>query len=121
MMAMQVVDVQRTAASEVQHQAHVGIVRRYPQLTISPAILVALLVAWWFASKMLGLPTYVVPPPEDVFRAAMNGLRRAPWEKATYWYHAGVTVWEALLGFAIGSPSRASLVLPLSPCPRLPT
>jgi NitT/TauT family transport system permease protein len=119
-MAMQVVDVQRTAASEVSpHHAQVGIVRRYPQLTISSAILVALLAAWWFASKMLGLPTYVVPPPEDVFRAAVNGLSRAPWEKASYWYHAAVTVWEALLGFAIGSASGAFLGLTLSHWPLL--
>ena len=119
-MAMQVVDVQRTAASEVSpHQTQVGLVRRYPHLTISPAILVALLAAWWFASKMLGLPTYVVPPPEDVFRAAVNGLSRAPWEKASYWYHAGITVWEALLGFAIGSASGAFLGLTLSHWPLL--
>ena len=119
-MSMQVVDVQRTAASEVSpHQTQVGLVRRYPHLTISPAILVALLAAWWFASKMLGLPTYVVPPPEDVFRAAVNGLSRAPWEKASYWYHAGVTVWEALLGFAIGSASGAFLGLALSHWPLL--
>jgi NitT/TauT family transport system permease protein len=119
-MTTQVADVRRTEASEVsQDQTRVGIVRGYPQLTISPAILVALLAAWWFASKMLGLPAYVVPPPEDVFRAAVNGLSRAPWEKASYWYHAGVTVWEALLGFAIGSASGALLGLTLSHWPLL--
>ena len=27
-----------------------------------------------------------------------DGLSRAPWDTGGYWYHAGVTVWEALLG-----------------------
>ena len=96
-----------------KHQAHLSgdrklpswrsVVRGYPQLTISPAILVAILTAWWVASHLLQAPTYIVPPPEQVWRALVNGLARAPWDPGGYWYHAGITVWEALLGFAIGS------------------
>ena len=47
------------------------------------------------------------------------GLSRSPWDKASYWYHAGVTVWEAMLGFAIGSASGALLGLALSHWPLL--
>jgi NitT/TauT family transport system permease protein len=46
-------------------------------------------------------------------------LSRWPWEKASFWYHAGVTVWEALLGFAIGSALGALLGLVLSHWPIL--
>ncbi len=47
----------------------------------------------------------------------MRGLSRAPWDKAGYWYHAGITVWEAVLGFFIGSAAGALLGLALSHWP----
>ena len=83
--------------------------RRYPQFTISPAILVALVACWWLATDVLGAPAYVVPAPEQVLRALINGLSRAPWDTGGYWYHTGITVWEALLGLAIGSVLGAVL------------
>ena len=93
--------------------------RRYPQFTISPMILVGLIAAWWLATDVVGVPAYVVPPPEQVFRALINGLSRVPWDKGSYWYHAGVTVWEAVLGFFIGSALGAVLGLVLSHWPLL--
>ena len=33
----------------------------------------------------------------------MFGLSRAPLDPGGYWYHAGITILESLLGFAIGS------------------
>ena len=108
-----------TRASALSRESHPGMVRRYPQFTISPAILVALLAAWWLASNVLGAPAYVLPPPEDVLRALIGGLSRSPWDSASYWYHAGITVWEALLGFAIGSALGALLGLVLSHWPLL--
>src|SRR4029077_8679419 len=96
-----------------------GVLRRYPQFTISPAILVALIAAWWLATDVAGVPAYVMPPPEQVLHALIGGLSRAPWDKAGYWYHAGITVWEALLGFAIGSALGAFLGLVLSHLPPL--
>ena len=38
-------------------RARPGMLRRYPQFTISPAILLALLAAWWLATDVLGAPT----------------------------------------------------------------
>ena len=102
------------ASSVRARQARPGLVQRYPQYTISPAILVALVAIWWCATHVLGVPAYILPPPEDVLRAAVHGLSAAPWSKASYWYHAGVTVWEALLGFFIGSATGAFLGLVLS-------
>lgn len=95
------------------------LVRRHPEFTISPAILLALLAAWWLASHVFHARTYVLPPPDAVLQAAMRGLSHAPWDNAGFWYHAGVTVWEALLGFAIGSALGALLGLVLSHWPIL--
>jgi NitT/TauT family transport system permease protein len=79
------------------------LVRAVPQLTISPVILIAILATWWAGSRLFKLPAYVIPPPEQVWLALTNGLARVPWDAGSYWYHAAVTVWEALLGFTIGS------------------
>jgi len=108
-----------TRASALSREGRPGMLRRYPQFTISPAILAALLAAWWLATDVLGAPAYVLPPPEDVLRALTAGLSRSPWDNASYWYHAGITVWEALLGFAIGSALGALLGLVLSHWPLL--
>ena len=53
----------------------------------------------------------------DLYRSASGtGLARAreragagAGDPGGYWYHAGITVWEALLGFAIGSVFGAVL------------
>jgi NitT/TauT family transport system permease protein len=100
-------------------QAPPGIFRRYPQLTISPIILLGLLTSWWLATHALGTPAYILPTPENVLLATAAGLGRAPWDKASYWYHAGVTIWEALAGFAIGSALGAVIGLALSHWPIL--
>lgn len=119
-MTFRTVDLQRIEPSSAPaREARPGLFRRYPQLTISPAILVALLAAWWLASNVLGAPAYVLPPPQDVLQATIRGLSRAPWDKASYWYHGGITVWEALFGFAIGSALGAILGLVLSHWPIL--
>lgn len=93
--------------------------RRYPQFTVSPALLVVMVAGWWLATDVLGMPAYVLPPPGQVLRALVGGLSHAPWEKAGLWYHAGVTVWEALVGFAVGSFFGALLGLVLSHWPML--
>jgi NitT/TauT family transport system permease protein len=118
-MAMQAVNCQsaETSAVRTRNLSLPRLVRRYPQLTISPAILFILLTAWWLASHVLGAPEYIVPRPEDVLRATLAGLGRPPWDQASYWYHGGITVWEALLGFALGSATGAVLGLALSHWP----
>jgi NitT/TauT family transport system permease protein len=108
-----------TRAPALSRESRPGMLRRYPQFTISPAILVTLLAAWWLATDVLGAPAYVLPPPQEVLQAAVRGLSRPPWDSASYWYHAGITVWEALLGFATGSALGALLGLVLSHWPLL--
>ena len=105
--------------SAESHDAPPSLLRRYPQLTISPAIFVVLVAGWWFATDVLHVPPYILPPPEDVLRAGINGLMRAPWDRGSLWYHAGITIWEALAGFAIGSAMGAFLGLVMSHWPIL--
>jgi NitT/TauT family transport system permease protein len=104
-MATQVVDM---PAAEPPSRAP-SIFRRYPQFTISPAVLVVLIALWWLATDVLHAPAYIVPAPEEVMRALVAGLSRSPWDTGGYWYHTGITVWEALLGLAIGSAMGALL------------
>ncbi len=101
------------------HERRPSVWRRYPQFTISPLIFVGLVAIWWLATDVLRVPAYILPPPEQVLRALIGGLSRLPWDKASYWYHAGITIWEALLGFAIGSAAGAFLGLALSHWPLL--
>ncbi len=119
-MAVQAVDTGSTSERTAPpRELPGGVFRRYPQLTISPTILVVLLAAWWLGSNVLGAPAYIIPAPEDVLRALVHGLTRAPWDHGGLWYHTGVTVWEALLGFAIGSATGATLGIALAHWPIL--
>ena len=121
-MALQAVDTSAGAgeqAAATPREVPAGVVRRHPQLTISPAILVALLAGWWLGSDVLGAPAYIIPAPEQVLQALVHGLTRAPWDHGGLWYHTGVTVWEALLGFAIGSAAGAFLGIALAHWPIL--
>ena len=73
-MAVQAVDtpspaMPREARSNLERP---GVLRRYPQFTISPAILVALIAAWWLATDVAGVPAYVMPPPDQVLHALIG-------------------------------------------------
>lgn len=77
--------------------------RRRPEWTLSPLIGLFALGAWAFATHRMGVPEYILPKPELVWAALAAGLARAPWDAGGLWYHAGVTVYEALAGLLIGA------------------
>jgi NitT/TauT family transport system permease protein len=116
-MSIQAANISHAEGAVPARPARPSLFRRYPQLTLSPAILVGLLGLWWFATDVLGVPAYVMPRLDEVVQALVSGLSRAPWDKAGYWYHSGITVWEAVLGFFIGSAAGAVLGLSLSHWP----
>ena len=86
-----------------------AIATHYPHLTISPVVLLLLLALWWLATNVFGVPPYILPPPGDVLQAVVAGFSRGALDPSSYWYHAGITVWEALLGFVLGSALGAVL------------
>ena len=56
-MTIQVADLTHAEAAAVAvRSARPSLFRRYPQLTLSPAILAALLGVWWLATDVLGVP-----------------------------------------------------------------
>jgi NitT/TauT family transport system permease protein len=69
---------------------------------------------WWLATHRLGVPPYVLPAPDDVLRSAIAGLSLGIFNPSSYWFHAGVTIWEAILGFVLGSVFGAVLGIALS-------
>jgi ABC-type nitrate/sulfonate/bicarbonate transport system permease component len=55
-----------------------------------------ILVLWESFVKIAGIPEYIVPPPSEIFIV----LRVKLWMLL---YHSGITLTEALLGFALGN------------------
>jgi NitT/TauT family transport system permease protein len=77
--------------------------RRQPEWILSPLLLVGLLGIWHFATEVLNIPTYIIPPPQDVWDSLVAGLLKWPLDPGGFWYHIGITLWEAILGFLLGS------------------
>ena len=72
------------------------------------ASVLALLALWWVMTQGL-VPAYVLPPPGAVLAALWDGLRHGPLDEGGLWYHLGITLWEALLGFVLGSASGVAV------------
>jgi NitT/TauT family transport system permease protein len=81
----------------------IGFIRKRPDLTISPLLLVLLIALWHYATRNLGIPVFILPPPAEVWAAFVAGVMTGPKDLAGFWYHGGVTIAESLLGFFIGS------------------
>ncbi|MCR9255690.1 MAG: ABC transporter permease [Alphaproteobacteria bacterium] len=74
-----------------------------PERVLSPLLLLALIGAWHVAAMTLGLPEFILPPPVKVWQALVDGLSASPFDVGGYWYHTGITAFEALSGFLLGS------------------
>lgn len=70
----------------------------------------ALILAWWLAVKVFGIPAYLLPPPQDV-------LPRLVEARQSLWNHSLVTLEEIVLGFALSVVTAIplGLLIALSP------
>jgi NitT/TauT family transport system permease protein len=79
------------------------LMRTRPEVVLAPALLVVILAGWEYGVRWLAVPTYILPPPSHILVALWRGLNEGLLSRGGYWLHAGVTLWEVLLGFFIGS------------------
>ena len=92
-----------TSDAEIEAAAMKGMARRkYVVLFWQIAILVAILGLWQLASDLHWIDPFFYSSPYGI------GLRLWEWitegtESGSLWYHLGVTMEEALIGFVIGS------------------
>ena len=77
--------------------------RTRPEIILAPALLVVLLLTWQYGVVLFDVPQYILPQPSHIFWALWRGLDEGLFARGGYWLHAGVTIWEVLLGFVIGS------------------
>src|SRR5919107_1425565 len=79
------------------------LMRTRPEVILAPALLVILLVGWEYGVGWFEVPGYILPTPSSIAVALWRGLDESFLSRGGHWLHAGVTVWEVLLGFVIGS------------------
>jgi NitT/TauT family transport system permease protein len=77
--------------------------RTRPELVLAPTLLVVILLGWEYSVKWLQVPNYILPPPSHIAVALWRGLDAGMFDRGGYWLHAGVTLYQVLLGFVIGS------------------
>ena len=77
--------------------------RRRPEWTITPALVALMIAVWAFVTHAFNIPEFVLPRPEAVWSALVEGLSHGPTDAAGYWYHAGITIYESLAGLVLGS------------------
>ena len=82
----------------------------------SVAMLVVFLVAWQWGPGLLGIPSFIVPPPSAVAAEFVHA-----WRFDHLLLHTGVTVAEVLAGFILGSllGAFAGYMLGMSPVAEL--
>ena len=66
--------------------------------TVSLILLVLFLAAWEWGPGLLNVPTYIVPPMSMVYKEFFR-----MWEVSALPFHTGITAFEVLVGFALGS------------------
>lgn len=70
---------------------------------MSLSIFIAIMAVWWGMTNLGSVPAYIIPPPQAVWKWLYIGFTVPVDNPASLWYHTGVTMWEAFLGFVIGS------------------
>ena len=67
---------------------------RFLNALLPAAVFVALIAGWWAAVEIAKVPSYLLPPPQDV-------LPRIVADHRSFVEHSWVTIQEILLGFAL--------------------
>lgn len=70
---------------------------------MSLVLFAVIMGSWAIVTNYGGVPAYVIPTPQAVAKWLYAGFSVPLSNPASLWYHTGVTVWEAFLGFVIGS------------------
>ncbi|MER7006774.1 ABC transporter permease [Dactylosporangium sp. NPDC000555] len=75
-----------------------SLLRRRPELLLSPAVLVLVLAVWHLVVKWFEVSRFVLPPPVDVIQALVRNI-----QEGRYTDHLLYTVRNSLTGFAAGT------------------
>jgi NitT/TauT family transport system permease protein len=78
------------------------LLRRWRGSLIAPASFVLLILLWEAAIHVFEVPQFVVPPPGAVLQALAYGLLPIGSGGGEFWFHIGITMLEAGIGFMIG-------------------
>jgi NitT/TauT family transport system permease protein len=87
---------------------------RWGTLGWSMAVLLTFLALWEAAPALTGVPEFVLPPFSRVCQEAVR-----IWANERLLWHAGVTAFEVVLGFALGSLLGAAIGYALGAAPKL--
>jgi NitT/TauT family transport system permease protein len=79
------------------------LMRTRPELVLAPVLLVVIIALWEWGVPYFQVPNWVLPTPSAIVTALWRGLDAGIFDRGGYWLHTGVTVFQVLLGFFIGS------------------
>jgi NitT/TauT family transport system permease protein len=79
------------------------LMRTRPELVLAPVLLVVIIALWEWGVPYFQVPNWVLPTPSAILTALWRGLDAGIFDRGGYWLHTGVTVFQVLLGFFIGS------------------
>lgn len=85
-----------------------------PEIIGIPALIVLLIAAWAAYVELFDVRSVILPTPEAVWDAFVDGISKSPTDPGGYLYHARVTLVEILAGFGLGAAVGLALALLLS-------
>lgn len=84
------------------HWTRTTLPRMARRIVFALAYTAGIVALWWLAIRIFAVPSYLVPPPDEVFAS----LGRMP---AYYARHFSITLWEAALGLLWGFTTGITL------------
>ncbi len=80
-----------------------GLLATRPEAIMVPAVFVVMIVLWELSVWVFKIPVYLIPAPSAVGKALLAGLYEPLLSPQGFYLHAGYTILESLIGFAVGS------------------